>query len=91
MENNIPTAEEFFKQCFEGYHPSQYEELHEVQKTRAEFAIIEFAKLHVEECKKRILEDAYGLYYEDKLDYNPSYVKPEKDSILNAYPLTNIK
>jgi hypothetical protein len=89
---NIPTAEEFFKQCFEGYHTSQYNELHEVQKTRAEFAIIEFAKLHVEAAKQEITKKA-----RTKSDWSGNTGSEycdtvvDKDSILNAYPLTNIK
>jgi len=73
--SKIPKATEFFKQCFEGYHPSQYKELHDVQKTRAEFAMIAFAKLHVEAALKAA---------------NNTVVRDEY-SLLNCYLLTNIK
>jgi hypothetical protein len=76
-----PTAEEFLKQSFEGYHPSQYNELHEVQKTRAEFAMKEFAKLHVEAALKAAERHSKMQDVSDDI----------KGSILNAYPLQLIK
>ena len=47
-------------------------------------AMIEFAKLHVKEALQKAYENADLEYYGDEVCYN-------KDSILNAYPLENIK
>lgn len=46
--------------------------------------MIEFAKLHVKEALQKAYENADLEYYGDEVCYN-------KDSILNAYPLENIK
>ncbi len=77
--SKIPTAEEFYKQttgCVMN---------HRDIKT----AIIEFAKLHVEQALLAASEKASTTYSEEFLlgeVYNIN-----KDSILNAYPLENIK
>jgi hypothetical protein len=60
MENNIPTAEEFYN-----------EDLTPLQN------MIEFAKLHVEAAlNAACTSDGYEI---------------DEESILNSYPLTNIK
>ena len=46
--------------------------------------LITFAKLHVKEALQKAYENADLEYYGDEVCYN-------KDSILNAYPLENIK
>ena len=46
--------------------------------------MIGFAKRHVEAALQKAYENADLEYYGDEVCYN-------KDSILNAYPLTNIK
>ena len=46
--------------------------------------LITFAKMHVEEALKQASENADLEYYGDEVCYN-------KDSILNAYPIENIK
>lgn len=53
--------------------------------------LIEFAKLHVEACKEEYLQKAFGRYMNHAFDKNPTRVPIDEDSILNAYPLTNIK
>lgn len=81
---NIPTAEELALSIYQPIHMGCNE-----------FAIklaIQFAKLHVEAALKEASEKAKihseqiitlgGRRYEESVD---------KDSILNAYPLTNIK
>ena len=73
--SKIPTAEEFL-----------------INKNMPGFAkhtvftdyMIEFAKLHVKEALQKAYENADLEYYGDEVCYN-------KDSILNAYPLENIK
>jgi hypothetical protein len=88
----IPTAKEFqlikWKQTY-GSDPMYLDELSEYEIAEH---MIEFAKLHVEEALKSASENA-----ERKKVYNGHpqrlIVKRviDKDSILNAYPLTNIK
>ena len=46
--------------------------------------MIEFAKMHVKEALQKAYENADLEYYGDEVCYN-------KDSILNAYPESNIK
>lgn len=46
--------------------------------------MIDFAKMHVEEALQKAYENADLEYYGDEVCYN-------RDSILNAYPLENIK
>ena len=83
MINNIPTAEEFLFDNFEGgaINPD---------------ILIQFAKLHVEAALKeasekvRQIEDPYAYTGNTGSEYPADYIV-DKDSILNAYPLTNIK
>jgi len=72
----IPTAKEF---------------LRDNAPCSTEGFMIEFAKLHVEAALKKasISKSLCTAYTEDGLDYKEN--KLCKDSILNAYPLTNIK
>ena len=80
--SKIPTAEEFL-----------------INKNMPGFAkhtvftdyMIEFAKLHVEACKEEYLQKAFGRYMNHAFDKNPTRVPIDEDSILNAYPLENIK
>ena len=81
MENNIPTAEEFYTN-FVIKHKSDGKTLD---------LMIEFARLHVEAAlkearKKAIIKYEYsgnvGEYCDQVIDAS---------SILNSYPLTNIK
>lgn len=51
-------------------------------------AMIEFAKLHVEAALKAASEDAEGV---DEDGYYVPNSSIDKQSILQAYPLTNIK
>jgi hypothetical protein len=82
--NKIPTAKEFYKEitgCV-------------INHKDIETTIIEFAKLHVQEALKEASEEATITYeiHEDKntgIEYTAKVIN--KDSILNAYPLENIK
>jgi hypothetical protein len=72
---NIPTAEEFFEQG------GTYPEL-----------AIEFAKLHVQAALEEASQKAkitYEYWGNTGSEYCDESV--DKDSILNSYPLTNIK
>jgi hypothetical protein len=81
MENNIPTARQFYDN-----HISD----------DCVVMMIEFAKLHVEAALKeasekvRQIEDPYAYTGNTGSEYPADYIV-DKDSILNAYPLTNIK
>lgn len=79
----IPTAEDFFNK----YNVTKYASITDVMR--------EFAKLHVQEALKAADENAQVTV----VDYNdggfnsapdPIY-SVDSDSILNAYPLENIK
>jgi hypothetical protein len=85
MENNIPTAEEFLKDL-----QHEYEETGEYKMY---FAIDipnklrEFAKLHVESALNAASEK---VYYRDSNGFIETS-EENKYSVLNSYPLTNIK
>ena len=100
--DNMITAEEFLKDKFRKIylsHPESFKdkisekiylELHvtgRVNGTEQNYPemMIEFAKLHVEAALKEASEEAYV----EVLDYNDYEVN--KQSILDAYPLENIK
>ena len=64
-----------------------------VSKHDALEAMIEFAKLHVEAALKEASEKAktFDIYNESCGDVECKVTFIKKDSILNAYPLENIK
>jgi len=79
VEDKIPTAEEFLKRDESGVY-NEIDIIH---------AMIEFTKLHVEAALKAASENA-------TVNTEPDYRGGEwsivdTDSILNAYPLDNIK
>ena len=83
MENKIPTAEEFLAS-------KQYDWAEDINTTEC---MIEFAKLHCEAQAKII---AKNVKMEDVGEVNSEWDWEEyyivyKNSILNAYPLDNIK
>jgi len=83
---NIPTAKEHFKNHFIKNGYSNQEDLLEWG--------IQFAKDHVEAALKEAAENAetYVYQYTDccsECGYAATYV--DRDTILNAYPLNNIK
>ena len=81
---NIPTAEEFFIKYSDNTSLSEgyYEYL--VDKDSFKGAMIEFAKLHVEAALQEGKKKAEEIM-------SHSWEKEYEDSILNSYPLTNIK
>ena len=81
QSNNIPTAEEFLSTYSIEYGDSKNNSRAIVKASEATNALIEFAKLHVTEA----LEAA-----SKSVKYNRPYIEV-KDSILNSYPLENIK
>jgi hypothetical protein len=89
--NTIPTAEEFFETWLikKGYIALQgFEQLD--QDDLSNYAI-EFAKLHVKAALQAAYENAEadGHYSEDYDEYIDTII--DQDSILNAYPLDQIK
>ena len=92
MENtNIPTAEEYIENNMIDYWDGgsgQYKE-DDVKK-----ALIEFAKLHVEAALKQASKTSKTKRIkvgETINHYNINENVIDKRSIINAYPLTNIK
>jgi hypothetical protein len=79
--NLLPSAEEFLKRDESGV-------FNEVDITQA---MIEFAKLHVETALKAASEKAETLYEPHWSGEQEGSTYIDKDSILNAYPLTYIK
>ena len=80
--SKLPTAEEFFKNRREGEETEMYSFTVGYRED-----MIEFAKLHCEAALKAASENAdtlKGEVYASKGCIN-------KESILNAYPLNNIK
>jgi hypothetical protein len=89
VEDKIPTAEDFLQNSLtiSHFYDDKTENMvcfsDDVQQ-----AMIEFAKLHVEACKKEIIEKVEINDYDVHGQYSPDV---DRDSILNAYPLENIK
>ena len=80
MENKIiPTAEEFFRKFKHTHSPVNHH-----------LALIEFAKLHVEQALKEASEKVVLDYGDYLSDGNYERII-DRDSILNSYPLSNIK
>ena len=80
----IPTAEEFFEQWCDNKGYVAIDECNDISE-----CMIEFAKLHVEAALKHASELA-EISNKPKFpgDYN---LVIDEDSILNSYPLENIK
>ena len=81
--SKIPTAEEVCNKQFFGFKGELWVGVHK--------AMIEFAKLHVEAALKEAGENAFITNHKPTLEDDRVYKKIDKDSILNAYPLDNIK
>jgi hypothetical protein len=91
--NELPTAEEFFKE--------KYGINDRISTSNATLLAIEFAKLHVEAALKSASEKAYVEYvdltdneifdYTDVITDDNVGANVNSNSILNAYPLANIK
>lgn len=75
----IPTAEEVLNRDYTS------------TKENAIKCMIEFAKMHVEAALKEASEKADTIYVEEDGCATGDYYEVDKDSILNSYPLTNIK
>ena len=86
MENKIPTAEEQIKEFKNGFDGLVFQNEAEISITK--FLMIEFAKLHVKAALKDASNNAEGI---DADNYYVPNSCIDKQSILNTYPLTNIK
>jgi len=81
---DLPTAEEFIEQYLRG--DRVHDDINKVvDEEEAIEAMIEFAKLHVEAALKNASEDV------ELETYGNFGNSVNKDSILNSYPLENIK
>lgn len=76
----IPTAEEFY-----GEYCNKRNRTGSLTGTERSELLTEFAKLHVEAALKEASEKAICI------EYMVGEYEVDKDSILNAYPLNNIK
>jgi len=94
--NRVPTAEEFRKQT-ESRLKFGFTFSHYIEKM-----MIEFAKLHCKAQAEAILENAFLTHYDVKEDWMEEFLNIwtdrfegiigiNRNSILNAYPLKNIK
>ena len=88
MENNLPTAEEFFKELY-GVNDR-------ISTSNAVLLAKEFTKLHCEAQLKAILEnvttknDPNSYTGNTGSEYPPDIIV-DVDSIINSYPLNKIK
>ncbi len=80
--DKIPTAFQFLSPEYQllkyGYYPAEHD------------ILIEFAKLHVQAALKAASQKACVNYEYDAANGNSEYSVAES-TIINAYPLTNIK
>lgn len=88
MKNKVITAQEFLDISFGE---------NKAVRSKITKAMIEFAKLHVQEALKQASEKSLmkdvneDCHYEDEEGNFPEIYFIDKDSILNAYNLNNIK
>ena len=92
----MKTSEEFFKEYSDNTSLAEGHYDYLVEKNSFKEAMIEFAKMHVQEALKQASEkaDADFTYLGDDLkEIGAEYIEVYtiKDSILNAYPLDLIK
>ena len=90
----IQTTEELFKEysvlCQFEEGPNEYL----VDKESFQEALINFAKLHVQAALKEAgnkVKTKQGWWQDNNIPYGASYTEVDKQSILTAYPLSNIK
>ena len=86
VEDKIPTAQEFVEK-FTGDDEDGY-----LRWDTVEHMCKEFAKLHVEAALKAASKNSEIIDVSPQKDGgDPGYFGVNEDSILNAYPLTNIR
>jgi hypothetical protein len=88
---NVPTAEEFWKETSPNEEFGMLAALKKHHLDKHVFEVMRrYAKLHVEAALKQAVIEAsvedYSVLGEDSLFY-----RVKENSILNSYPLTNIK
>lgn len=89
--NKIPTAEEFLAEYEQEYFAGDVFGEFAYKSDVAKIALIEFAKLHVEQALKTAAEDAALTDFSFEFMQEGASVAIDKDSILDAYPPENIK
>lgn len=87
---SLPTANEKLKSTF---YNGSFIEIHSGDADYIMEIMIEFARLHVEEALKQASENFKMKFKVDiaELHMNDDWTEVDKSSILNAYPLENIK
>ena len=88
MNNKIPTAEDIATKIFPADEESgfSFQHFNKTHQSLIKKAMIEFAKIHCEAQLKAILENAKIIK-----SVNFGWEKIDKDSIINAYDLNQIK
>lgn len=93
QEIKIPTAEEFLKTKTLSPSKNMYGG-YNIPYSYLQSLLIEFAKLHVQKALEQAGENAqlyHNNEYLDEFDDPAGLVTIAKDTILESYPLTNIK
>jgi hypothetical protein len=88
VENKIPTAEEFF---FDYSVDDEYDNLSVNCKQEILYKATELIKLHVEAALKAASEKVSLTDFAYEFLQEGAYDAIDKETILNAYPLDNIK
>lgn len=88
--SKIPTAEEELNAMF---RETGFDITNKIQRSMVISSMKLFAKLHVEAALKEVSENFKMKIKDDvhELDMNDDWMEVDKKSILNAYPLENIK
>lgn len=93
MEQNTPTAQELIEQTREKFNVNVYRNDGGLSDAMEQSAMVRFAKLHVEAALKEAAEKALLSHKHIKdIGGKSVYLRTvDKDSILTAYDLNNIK
>ncbi len=96
-EDRLPTAEKFYKKNEDAFsHLKEVilnKEIYDFYAGVIQTFAIEFAKTHVREALQKASERVFVTTIDDSIlsRNNGHRYRVEKDSILNSYPLENIK
>ena len=89
------TAEEQLRLHYHGFSDKQFNEfISRFPGIEIKYAMIEFAKLHVKAALKAASENAKtkeSWWQDNNIPNGASYTEVDRQSILKAYPLENIK
>lgn len=88
VEERIPTTEQFFEKYSSSYQFEEGDPEYLIDKLDFKEVMIEFAKLHVEAALKEAVYKAETITIDV---HGQDTCNIDEDSILNSYPLDNIK